>query len=130
MENKNNELKISSDIIFKLNKNSLDKSDFIGIICSILYSKDIFPKNKDIVPFLKEVFSVSYLEYVINSRTLIVARISKNIYKSKNEDISFLKKKVIEYFSINEDNENIEKPGKSSKKKNANEKLESWLKGL
>lgn len=129
MENKYNGLEISSDIMFKLNKKSLDKSDFIGIICSILYSKDIFPKNKDIVPFLREVFSVSYLEYVINSRTLIVARVSKNIYKS-DDDISFLRKKVIEYFNINEDNDNSEKWGKSSKKKNANEKLESWLKGL
>lgn len=123
-ENDNN-FKIPIKIVKKLNKQYLDKSDLIGIICFMLYSKDIFHKNRDIVPFLKEVFSISYLQYIINSRTLIVARITKYIYGMNDDEFLNIQNKILKYFKIEEE------PLKSkNKKKNANEKLEIWLKRL
>lgn len=112
-------------IIIKLQSSELEQSEFIGVLCGIIYSKEIFPHNKDIVPFLNIVFNKSYLQYVLNSRTLIVARISKVIMTLDENELENSRKKVIKYFIIERNNK-----FHYQKKKNANDKLNVWLNGL
>lgn len=113
------------EILSKLNNSQLEHSEFIGIISCMIYSKDIFPINKDIAPFLKQVFNVEYLQYVLNSRTLISARITKNLLNLSESELDNKRIETIRYFK------KFEKQKKNSnKKKNANDKLSTWLKGL
>ncbi|MDU2121362.1 MAG: hypothetical protein E7E64_02365 [Clostridium celatum] len=112
-------------IVVKLNSPKLEHSEFVGIVCCVIYSKEIFPSNKDIVPFLDQVFDIRYLQYVLNSRTLISARLSKTLFTLDSIQLEILRKRMIKYFYV------FEKQNSSSnKKKNANDKLSIWLKGL
>jgi hypothetical protein len=120
-----NTLKILNPLLNKLSNTSLCLSDLLGIICYIIYSKDIFPKNRDLMPFLNKVFNISFLEYVINSRTLIVARITKYVYLMDEKESVNIPLKIIEYFKAQQ----VANP-KQNKKRNANDKLETWLKGF
>lgn len=112
-------------IIKKLNNDNLDNIELIGIICFIIYSKEIFPKNKDISEFLKDIFGEVYPEYLMKSRPLIVARLSNKLKTMEKETVLNIHKKLIKYFGIKSDNFL-----KVNKKKNANDKMETWLKGL
>lgn len=112
-------------IIAKLNSPKLEHSEFVGIVCCVIYSKEIFPSNKDIVPFLDQVFDIRYLQYVLNSRTLISARLSKTLFTLDSIQLEILKKRMIKYFYVFE-----KQNSNSNKKKNANDKLSVWLKGL
>lgn len=112
-------------IIIKLSSIKLEHSEFIGIVCSIVYSKEIFPNNKDIVPFLEQVFDIRYLQYVLNSRTLIAARLSKTLLNVDGAELENRRKKMVKYFYIFE-KQNLN----SSKKRDANDKLSVWLKEL
>ncbi|MBX9136738.1 MULTISPECIES: hypothetical protein [unclassified Clostridium] len=114
-----------NEVINKLNNTKLEHSEFIGIVCCIIHSKEIFPNNKDIIPFLEQVFSVKYLQYVLNSRTLISARLCKTLLCIDGIELEKLRNKTVKYFYIYE-NKNIN----SNKKKNANDKLSIWLKEL
>ncbi len=121
-------------VIEKLNSNKIDYISFMGIASYIIYSKEIFPKNKDIVIFLKTVFGLSYLDYVIKSRSLIAARITRHILEKDKDELSLLVQELIKYIEcISPDDSTSgsdKKRNKSSKRKNANEKLDTWLKGL
>lgn len=113
------------EILLKLNSSQLEHSEFIGIISCVIYSKDIFPSNKAIAPFLKDVFNIEYLQYVLNSRTLISARITRTLLTLSEQELDNKRVEALKYFS------SFENPKKNSnKRKNANDKLSVWLKGL
>ena len=63
----------------------------IGITSELILSKKVFENNRNIIPFLDKVFDIEFREYVISSRTNIVARTSRIIYQS--EDIDYVKYK-------------------------------------
>ena len=63
----------------------------IGITSELILSKKVFENNRNIIPFLDKVFDIEFREYVISSRTNIVARTSRIIYQS--EDIDYIKYK-------------------------------------
>lgn len=69
-----NELKIKN----------VPKYKIIGIVSELIFSKTVFPKNIEISKFLVNVFSVQYKDYVLKSRTTIVAKISRYIMFSDN----------------------------------------------
>lgn len=124
---KNEEKKLFLRII---SNNELDLVDLIGINVILIYSKSFFKKNQEISNFLEEVYDIEFLPYVMKSRTLIVARITREITEKNEEQLNAVRKNIIEYLNnsyiIND--EPIEK--KRSKKKDANEKLTTWLEGL
>lgn len=91
-----NELKIKSIETYKI----------IGIVAEIIFSKEIFNKNGEIKIFLKDVFNLTYKDYIMKSRTMIVSKISKfiitspnnnesikNLYKFINDQITYFKSK-------------------------------------
>lgn len=105
--------------------------DLIGLSTLILFSKELFPKNTDIEPFIKEVFNLSFKGYLYKSRTLLVARVNKYIYINLTEKEVKEKIDQINYMLNRNDNsmENVErkkniKPRKRSK---AEENLSKWL---
>lgn len=130
----NNRYKDYEIVIEKLNSNKIDYISFMGIASYIIYSKEIFPRNKDIVNFLKAVFGLSYLDYVIKSRSLIAARITRHILEKDKDELSLLVQELKKYIEGISPDDSIggsdKKKNKSSKRKNANEKLDTWLKGL
>jgi len=86
-------------VIFRneLKNRIVPKYKLIGITCEILLSKELFKNNIDTVPFLEEIFSVKYKEYVIKSRTAIIARTTRLINKSDEPTIYQYKKKLYSF---------------------------------
>lgn len=81
----------------------------VGILLEILYSKEIFPKNKDVGDFLLEIFGVQYKDYVMRSRSLIVSRVCKFLLTEKENKIYARKilkfiNSIIAEHSVNERN--------------------------
>lgn len=123
----NNNVHIDYDLINKkLNSNKFDNIDFMGIVSYMIYSTQIFPKNNDISIFLNKIFGISYLDYVIKARPLIVSRVTKHILSLNNKELLKAKDDIVKFISTN----NVQADKKSNKKRNANDKLEVWLKGL
>nr|DAK99083.1 MAG TPA: hypothetical protein [Caudoviricetes sp.] len=71
----------------ELKNKSVPKYKIIGIVSELLLSKQIFALNHDIVEFLKDVFSLEFKEYVFHSRTLVVARVTREILSIENDSI-------------------------------------------
>ena len=68
-------------ILFRneLKNKFIPKYKLIGIVSELLLSKQIFLKNMDIEDFLMEVFGLKFKAYLYRSRTMIVARVTKEI---------------------------------------------------
>lgn len=84
-------------------KNSMPaRYKVIGIVTMILLSHKLFKKNvetRDFIIFVfdENVFNKNYKEYVIASRTLIVARTVRLIEKLSDKDYVIFKKKIYKY---------------------------------
>lgn len=91
-------------ILFRneLKNKSVPKYKIIGIVSELLLSRQIFVKNVDIEEFLKEIFSLEFKAYLFRSRTLIVARVTKEIMEMekdntyKNKLYKFIQQKIDE----------------------------------
>lgn len=83
-------------IIFRneLKNRIVPKYKLIGITCEVLLSREIFKNNSDTVPFLKSIFSITYKEYVIKSRTAIIARTTRLINESEESRIYIYKQNL------------------------------------
>lgn len=69
----------------ELKNKLIPKYKLIGIVSSLLLSKEIFKKNTEIYDFVKEVFSIELKPYLLKSRTLTVAKISKLIFSIEDD---------------------------------------------
>ena len=105
----------------ELKNRIIPKYKLIGIITELIYSKDIFAKNKDISNFVKDIFDIELKDYVVKSRTMIVAKISKKIIGS--ESIIDYKNKLYNFISIQ-----IETLKKNSDIKETKHELDGWIK--
>lgn len=76
-------------ILFRneLKNKSVPKYKIIGIVSELLLSKKVFKANTEIESFLKQVFDLEFKTYVFRSRTLIVARVSREILAIENDGI-------------------------------------------
>ena len=100
-------------ILFRneLKNKSIPKYKIIGIVSELLLSKQIFAKNADIEEFLSDVFGMKFKAYLYKSRTIVVARVTKEIVALerdndyKNKLYKFVQKKIDEL----KDNEKKEK---------------------
>ena len=105
----------------ELKNRIIPKYKLIGIITELIYSKDIFAKNKDISNFVKDIFDIELKDSVVKSRTMIVAKISKKIIGS--ESIIDYKNKLYNFISIQ-----IETLKKNSDIKENKNELDGWIK--
>lgn len=100
-------------ILFRneLKNKSIPKYKIIGIVSELLLSKQIFSKNSDVEKFLKEVLGLEFKAYLYKSRTMVVARVTREIFalemdsEYKNKLYKFVQKKIDEL----KDNENKER---------------------
>lgn len=115
---------------FKTNKEKTDLAYTIGVVTLIVYSKEAFKKNKDIEPFLEKVFNKSFLPYVFRSRTIICAKLGRELTKLNESDLKSVNINLLNYFEINKKNNAHGKTQEQKKKRNANDKLDTWLKGF
>lgn len=100
-----NELKNSKIQTYKL----------VGIVCELVLSKEIFKNNTDIEAFIIGVFNLKFKDYLYKSRTLLVARLTREILKNDRhaKQTKLLYKFIVS--KINEDN------------MNTNNQLDGWL---
>ncbi|HBE9816198.1 hypothetical protein ACEI86_10580 [Clostridioides difficile] len=126
---------IKNDIkVIKGNKLSVSQSKllFIGIMFEIILSKDIFSNNS----ILKEFVNIKLLkymkmkepfrEYLFSSRTLLIARIQKEIYTNLNyqdilEIVDFLQEIIVK----SETKEDNKKRNKKNPKDNS--RINEWM---
>lgn len=94
----------------------------LGIVAEIILSKMIFKKNKDISDFLKTVFKIEFKEYIMKSRTTIMAKLLKKIYSSNEQEIQKYRKNLLNYIESNFYNK------ENNNKKQPNNNLSKWIK--
>lgn len=91
--------KMNNLVIFRneLKNRIVPKYKLIGITCEVLLSRELFKNNIDTVPFLEEIFSIKYKEYVIKNRTAIIARTTRLINNSDEPTIYQYKKNLYSF---------------------------------
>jgi hypothetical protein len=85
----------------ELKNKNVSKYKIIGIVTELILSKEVFKKNSDIASFIQEIFSVTMKDYILKSRTMIVAHICRiivrqNEFKNKDKLLYFISEKIEE----------------------------------
>ncbi|HFI0633822.1 TPA: hypothetical protein ACGO2G_000280 [Streptococcus suis] len=75
----------------------------IGIVSELILSKQVFRKNSEIEAFILEVFNLKLKSYLYKSRTLLVARMTREIV---NQEISGKQIKMLYNFVVVKIDEN------------------------
>lgn len=116
----------------KLYSNSLDIFELIGLYGMILFSKEIFKKNSQVADFVNQTMNLNLAKYIIRSRTMITAKVIRKLIDYDINEQKSLHNNCIVYFKELELVQDVTESKKSTtrKKKNENEQLSTWLKGL
>lgn len=104
----------------ELKNTKVPKYKTIGIVTEILISKEVFKKNEEIREFLMRIFNISYKDYVMKSRTMVIARTSRLIHNSENDEYIVYKRNLYSFINLQ-----IEKM-KEEQKKEKNE-FNGWM---
>lgn|SRR5690606_22950040 len=109
----------------ELKSKNIPQYKMVGITSELILNTSIFSKNEDIVPFLENVYRITYREYVIKSRTLILARTVRHIYSLDNKEYEVLRKRLLSfvngYLEISANNNDI---------KTSNIDFRKWMDGI
>ena len=99
----------------ELKNTKIQTYKLVGIVCELVLSKEIFKNNTDIEDFIIGVFNLKFKDYLYKSRTLLVARLTREILKNDKyaKQIKLLYKFIVS--KIDEDN------------MNTNNQLDGWL---
>lgn len=82
----------------ELKNKSIAKYKIIGITSELIFSKKIFRKNRELEKFLKDVFNIEFKDYVMKSRTMIVARVSREVFSCENNEV--YRKQLIQFINV------------------------------
>lgn len=85
----------------ELKNRIVPKYKLIGMVSQLIFSISIFKTNHEIEPFLLSVFGLTFKPYVLKSRTLMVARVSKETSKSTSNELELIKKNLYKYLTEN-----------------------------
>ena len=108
-----------------LKESGTSKEMLLGVAVTLFFNKDIFIKNKDLSSFIVSSFSLVLPQYIVKSRTLMIAKICRVIYFSDEKSLKQYRKNIItELNSIlyPEDSMNVKKTS-SNKRSN----MDSWV---
>ncbi|MDD3186822.1 MAG: hypothetical protein PHD70_14470 [Anaerostipes sp.] len=83
----------------ELKNKIVPKYKLIGIVNEIIFSKELFKRNYEIVIFLNVVFNINYKSYVIKSRTMIAARTSRIIHCAEEQEYVSYKENLLRYIN-------------------------------
>ncbi len=88
-------------ILFRneLKNRNVSNYKLIGIVTELIFSKEIFKKNSDISVFIQEIFDITLKDYILKSRTMIVAHtcrmiVKQNEFKNKGKLLDFINLKI------------------------------------
>ncbi len=104
----------------ELKNKSIKKYKVIGITAELILSKKTFRKNADIEKFIWDIFNEKLKQYVLRSRTMIVAKTSRLVEDIDN--INDVRKKLY-IFVCNE----IEKTKKLDENINGRNEFDGWI---
>ena len=105
----------------ELKNKNVPKYKIIGIVTELIYSRVIFNKNKEIFNFIKDVFGIELKDYILKSRTMIVAKVSRVIINSEN--VTECKKELYEFINLQ-----IEILKKNEDIKDKKNEFDGWIK--
>lgn len=91
----------------ELKSKNIARYKLIGITTELILDSELFLKNEDIIPFLDEVCKLEFKDYIIKSRTMIVARTSREIYKLDIKMYDQLRKRMFKFLNLILDKEDI-----------------------
>ena len=120
---------------------SSSREEVIGVTITMLFSKEVFPRNLDIQQFLEEAFAIEFKDYVFRSRTIVASKISRYIVNCNSSEIEKKIVKSISWLRLalnkkntsdNGDNKAVAKkePSLSSRKSKKDIDMQGWLTGL
>lgn len=69
----------------ELKNKTIPKYKMIGIVSSLLLSREVFPSNMSTASFLKEVFNLEFKSYIFRSRALLSARVTRELLSLKDD---------------------------------------------
>ena len=73
------------EIKYYLAKEDTNKIELMGILGVLIIKKDFLKKNSDVGDFIEYTMGVKFPEYVIKSRTLMSARINRNLINEESD---------------------------------------------
>lgn len=112
---------------------NLKRMELYSIVSTLILSKNIFKFNKDINNFLK-ILNINFKNYVLKSRTLILARVLRKIEKADMQKLNFYSSSIKDFYNkeINNINSNNKEekvaPTKNSRKKSEHNYMDEILK--
>lgn len=86
------ELLLAKNALSKLSNKTGEsriRFELFSILNIVILSKDLFPKNKDIQPFLINC-NINFKEYVFASRTSVIARVSRTIANADYDQLKLI----------------------------------------
>lgn len=107
----------------ELKSKNIARYKLIGITTELILDNELFPKNEDVIPFLEEVCKLEFKDYIIKSRTMIVARTSREIHKLDSKMYDQLRKRMLNF--LNHFLELVEINSKSG-----NKDFTKWMDGI
>lgn len=119
------------DIVKKLDRiKNLEKIEnkhyeLYPIVVMLIIKKNYFKRNNDLIELLK-IFNLEFKDYIMKSRTLLLARILREIEKIKDVDSVVLNLKKILTENINEEDKTSQNKGKNRDKKYLDNIIEKY----
>ncbi len=105
----------------ELKNKSIYKYKLIGIITELIFSKKIFKHNSDIAQFIKSILGIELKNYILKSRTMIVAKVCRII--NDKSDYTLVQKQLYRFVC-----EIIEKLKNEDNIKEAKNDFDGWIK--
>ncbi|CAI1523037.1 hypothetical protein [Serratia fonticola] len=118
-------------MFIRFKQGNIAKESFLGLVVTLMLSKEIFKNNSDVASYAKEVFNIHFLPYAVRSRTLMVAKLCRVIINYNEITVKKISIKTYQYinehFVIEDENRII-----SSKnyKTNALDNMDKWIGGI
>ena len=113
------------DRIKNLEKIENKHYELYPIVVMLVIKKNYFKRNDDLIELLK-IFNLEFKDYVMKSRTLLLARILREIEKIKDVDDVVLNLKKILIKNINEEDRTAQNKGKNRDKKYLDSIIEKY----
>ena len=113
------------DRIKNLEKIENKHYELYPIVVMLVIKKNYFKRNNDLIELLK-IFNLEFKDYVMKSRTLLLARILREIEKIKDVDDVVLNLKKILIKNINEEDRTAQNKGKNRDKKYLDSIIEKY----
>lgn len=109
----------------ELKSKNIPKYKIIGINTEIILDEEVFKRNEEIRPFLEAIFNLKFKDYIMKSRTLIIARTSREIYKLDIKETDIVRRKLLIFINNILSTQNV-----NSNSLNSKQDFTKWMDGI